>query len=692
MRLTKRSARLSRITGPASLVEPLESRQFLSASLTTPLPNAAGNPGTTGVAVDLTTAFSDPDITVSRLATPQGNIDVALYVKDAPLNAANFLNYVTNGRYDNTIFHRYEPGFVLQGGSVKADGGEVEEFGSVKNEFSASRSNVAGTVAFAKLPPFQDLNGNGQKDAGELDIPGGGPDSATAGFFFNLANNAANLDQQNGGFTVFGRVLGNGMTVVNNLAALPFQQRLISTATVIDDLTFTATSSNPALVTPQVNGKNLTLVYGAGAGTADITINATDINGQTVSDTFRAGVGQLDVEIDSTAASSVNFTDADGTKGTISVAKGGRAVVRFAGTDLVATPGKKSVSLAGGVGSLLSVQAFDTTTNSTLSIKGKGGDNLVRASGLTTVTPLRTLDARSLQLVGDATIGGTVRTVAIGSLSGGTLTIGGTPEDRVPVSLDVGQVTNYAISSGSAIASLKAGTFENDAGSIRGIAAPSIGNVSSRGDFAQSLTASSGGIGDVRIGGNYRGIISADGVRNIAVKGNLANSTVILDAPFSARGKALGSLRVGGDMATTTVSANSNIGPVSAAGVSDSSITAGVPRPPTPDVFPPRFPLVGLPSSTGAFASAASIASFASRTYAGSNLAASSLGRVSLGTLTIDNGGRTFGIAADRIASISGAISNTVKFNFRKLDDPASFGPQFAASGLNLNNAVIRVF
>lgn len=683
MRLSKRSARHSCITRAADMVEPLESRQLLSVALAMPLSNAAGNPGTTSAAVDLTAAFSDPDITVSRLATPQGNVDVALYVKDAPLSAANFLNYVTSGRYDNTIFHRYEPGFVLQGGSVKADGGEVEAFGSVRNEFSASRSNVAGTVAFAKLPSFQDLNGNGQKDAGELDIPGGGPDSATAGFFFNLGNNAANLDQQNGGFTVFGRVLGNGMTVVENLAALPFQQRLISTATVIDDLTFTASSSNPALVTPQVSGKNLALVYGAGAGTADITVTATDVNGQAVSDTFRAGVGQLDVEIDSTVASSLTFTDADGTKGTIGIAKGGRAVARFAGTDLVATPGKRSISLAGGVSSLLSVQAFDTTTNSTLSIKGKGGDNLVRAGGLTTVTPLKTLDARSLQLVGDATIGGTVRSVAIGSLGIGRLTIGGTPEDRVPVSLDVGQATNYAINSGSAIASIKAGTFENDAASIRAITAPSIGNVSSRGDFTQGLTASSGAIGDVRIGGNYRGAIAADSVKNLSIKGNLASSTVILDAPFAAKGKALGSLRVGGDITATTVSAVSNIGPVSAANVSGSAIAAGLAT-----LSPP----VALPSGAGAFTQAASIASFTSRTYAGSNLAASNLGKVALGTLTTENGGRTFGIAADRIGAISGAISTSAKFNFRKLDDPASFGPQFAASGLNLNNAVIRVF
>ena len=139
--------------------------------------------------------------TIVNFQTPLGNFDVQLYDTAAPITVANFLNYVNSGRYEDSFFHRLVPGFVLQGGGYTYDGtfGQVEEFGPIQNEFDSSRSNLRGTLAMAKL--------------------GGDPDSATSEFFFNLANNSANLDAQNGGFTVFAEVMGNGMDVVDLLAS-----------------------------------------------------------------------------------------------------------------------------------------------------------------------------------------------------------------------------------------------------------------------------------------------------------------------------------------------------------------------------------------------------------------------------------------------------------------------------------------
>ena len=140
--------------------------------------------------------------TIVRMETSMGNIDVELYDQSAPLTVQNFLNYVRGGDYVQTLIHRSVPGFVIQGGgyAISESGvASVLEDSPVRNEFSPERSNVRGTIAMAKV--------------------GGDPDSATSQWFFNLADNSANLDNQNGGFTVFGEVVNDGMKVVDAIAA-----------------------------------------------------------------------------------------------------------------------------------------------------------------------------------------------------------------------------------------------------------------------------------------------------------------------------------------------------------------------------------------------------------------------------------------------------------------------------------------
>jgi peptidyl-prolyl cis-trans isomerase A (cyclophilin A) len=125
-------------------------------------------------------------------------LDVVLFDRveqGAPRTVANLEQYVANGRYRDTFFHRLVPNFVLQGGGFVWPGNEiatsstlaaVPALKAVPNEFSELRSNIRGTLAMAKL--------------------GTDPNSATSQWFFSLADNSANLDDQNGGFTVFGRL------------------------------------------------------------------------------------------------------------------------------------------------------------------------------------------------------------------------------------------------------------------------------------------------------------------------------------------------------------------------------------------------------------------------------------------------------------------------------------------------------
>jgi len=160
--------------------------------------------------------------TVVTMETTMGNINIELFDSVTPLTVTNFLNYVQDGDYVNSIVHRSVPGFIIQGGGFQYDA-DMDSFSSVPadapivNEFGLS--NVRGTLAMAKL--------------------GGDPDSATSQWFFNLVDNSANLDFQSGGFTVFGQVLGNGMDIVDAIAALP---------------TYDQTNINPAFTNLPLDG------------------------------------------------------------------------------------------------------------------------------------------------------------------------------------------------------------------------------------------------------------------------------------------------------------------------------------------------------------------------------------------------------------------------------------------------------
>ena len=145
------------------------------------------------------------EATVVRMLTPLGLVDIRLYDVEAPETVNNFLNYTTRGDYDGSFIHRSVPGFILQGGGYRVDSSSgaalpIETDPPVVNEYSPLRSNLRGTIAMAKL----------SNDS----------DSATSQWFINLADNSSNLDNQNGGFTVFGDVIGRGMEVVDALAGL----------------------------------------------------------------------------------------------------------------------------------------------------------------------------------------------------------------------------------------------------------------------------------------------------------------------------------------------------------------------------------------------------------------------------------------------------------------------------------------
>jgi cyclophilin family peptidyl-prolyl cis-trans isomerase len=148
---------------------------------------------------------------VVRFDTVMGSFDVELFDQAKPLTVANFRAYQSAGDWTNSMVHRSVPFFVIQGGGYRfnntaqvepADYPLVVQRPPVTNE--PGLGNVRGTIAMARI--------------------GGQPNSATSQWFINLFDNGGpgqTLDTIDGGYTVFGRVIGSGMTVVDAIAALP---------------------------------------------------------------------------------------------------------------------------------------------------------------------------------------------------------------------------------------------------------------------------------------------------------------------------------------------------------------------------------------------------------------------------------------------------------------------------------------
>ncbi len=133
------------------------------------------------------------------LHTNMGDITLALNEKAAPKTVANFLQYVNEGFYNNTLFHRVIPDFMIQGGGFEKGMAEKTTRTPITNESTNGLKNAKGTIAMARR---QD------------------PNSATAQFFINLVDNA-NLNANPGslGYAVFGKVV-QGMDVVEKIAGI----------------------------------------------------------------------------------------------------------------------------------------------------------------------------------------------------------------------------------------------------------------------------------------------------------------------------------------------------------------------------------------------------------------------------------------------------------------------------------------
>jgi peptidyl-prolyl cis-trans isomerase A (cyclophilin A) len=133
-----------------------------------------------------------------KFETSEGDILIECFPEEAPITVENFLQYVDDGFFNETIFHRVLPGFVIQGGGFTADMERKETRDKIENEADNGLNNERGTLSMARTSEV---------------------DSATSQFFVNLSDNTS-LDHGEGnfGYAVFAKV-AEGMDVVDKIAA-----------------------------------------------------------------------------------------------------------------------------------------------------------------------------------------------------------------------------------------------------------------------------------------------------------------------------------------------------------------------------------------------------------------------------------------------------------------------------------------
>jgi len=402
--------------------------------------------------------------TIVQFETSLGVIQVELYDDTAPLTVDNFLNYVMDDDWDDSVFHRSVSGFIIQGGGFTFPGfANVPTDPPVPNEFGAS--NLRGTIAMAKL--------------------GGNPDSATSQWFFNLGDNSANLDNQNGGFTVFGEVIGSGMAIVDAIAGVQTYNKTDIHSALSD---IPLRSYIPGA---EVTGDNVVFVH-------DIRI--VD-EGNTV-------------EIGNGAFQSVTYTDADGTTATVAL-RTGNATITFDG---VITAQKVSpantLTLAGAGLSVARIAMTATNRTGALTVTGWGGDGVVDVEDVTSDGALGSIFAGAVRLGGDLEVDGGLGMLWLGDVSArSAITVGASTDPNATMFVRLGNVTDTDLTTQMPIRFLMASSWVDGGVGGDSITAPGVGVAwIGGGDMDADMNIGDGGVGTLIVaGGDLTGDVQTTG-------------------------------------------------------------------------------------------------------------------------------------------------------------------------------------
>lgn len=590
--------------------------------------------------ISLANAFSTDMGTVVRFDMQDGdsgthsNVDIELYDKAwgghvaVNTTTSNFLSYVRSGAYNNTFIHRAqnfdgtnsgdqgsEPSLFLQGGGFGVNSaGNVTDVATgspIPLQYNDANPNAAMTISMARTSATN---------------------SATSGFFLNAADNTSLFGSSNGGgYADFGTIVA-GQSAITSYSELPRVNGsnsatfagtdangavgtlpvagdgtaskanlvYIRSATALQQLTYTAASSDESIVTPTLDGNgNLVLTY-HGAGSATITLTATDYSGSVGTQTFTVQASAPTTVTLGGAVTTLNYTDSDGTAVTYTYAGPGTATFSFANAT-AAAPAGKSVAVSGVSGAAIALDSISiggASSKSSLATKLVGG-NVAGSSvasltadtvGKLTLTGVTITDSANVTgaagglSVGGSSATGTVRlssgaAVSLGTVTGGTLnlaaagaglkslTIGSMGSATVALSGSTSAITAGTIGTGSDLSTTIGAKSVKVTGAVAGatlalgtaasLAAPSISN----------STVGGAKIAKVSVPGAISGSSLSVGAATSVSAASIAGTSVT--------GTTLGSMSVGGAITGSTVTFSGAAGKVSFGSLSGAGVSLG---------------------------------------------------------------------------------------------------------------------
>ena len=736
----------------AGLIEALEPRRLLSATVVSPIAPqtvAENTPST----IDLSNNFADPQFTgtVVQFQTSVGTFDAQLFDQQTPQTVANFLQYVNLGLYNGSIIHRVTTlannGIsVIQGGGFYANGAPIQTFPPVPNEFQIP--NTLGTIAMAK--------------------PGNSPDGATSQWFVNTDDNSTALDDptNDGGFTVFGQIL-QGLPIAQAIDALPtadgssinpqFDASVpVITAlpagtttppatdlvqmnvSVVPKVTYAATSDNLQLVNPTVSGSQLSLNPAPGrSGFCHVTVVGTDLFGNKASDTILVEVAgvparTLNVTLGAGQPRTLIYKQSDGSIGNIHLGGPGSAVVQLTG-DAIRVNRSGGWHVTGQNVQVMGINATGTTASSTLTARGHGHLPTITLGSVITNGAFRSVIMTRTLLQGNLTAPGGIGYIKIEGATGGTIDSGAAIHGH-KLYVRVGTWIDESLISAAPISTINAIDWANSDTASESVQAPYIGRVRSTGSFTPGLQLSGvgaphgrsvgvlnikgyiggtwnfpgspsalsvGGISSdfngtfttplrsLNVRGNFGGSLTAPSIGTINVRGSMFRANLKFTSPYSAKLRDLGRLAVRGDISGTSILSAGSIGTISAATLSQTSIYAGVTSLPAGQA---------LPQTAADFASPAGLAGVDLHPkkknvgFTSSIIAAAVIGQLRLVSTTTNNAANTFGIAAHSLGSFT-ARDTTVRqtFSIKNITSAAQLSAIVASKKLTLGDLKISI-